>query len=113
MATYPPWLVELLVSTGQRLSAQYFLALTPSPTETIFGQTFFFNNNFCREEEELLSGAPDEFLCPIMSILMTDPMSFIFMCVFDLMTPESVTDDHPRYYLPLQKKGSFMHILLY
>merc|ERR1711971_1030929 len=27
-----------------------------------------------REEEELLSGAPDEFLCPIMSILMTDPV---------------------------------------
>ena len=43
----------------------------------VFGQTFFFNNNFCREEEELLSGAPDEFLCPIMSILMTDPVSFI------------------------------------
>ena len=31
-----------------------------------------------REEEELLAGAPDEFLCPIMSILMTDPVSFIF-----------------------------------
>jgi len=27
-----------------------------------------------REEEELLAGAPDEFLCPIMSILMTDPV---------------------------------------
>lgn len=26
-------------------------------------------------EEELLSGAPDEFLCPIMSILMTDPVT--------------------------------------
>jgi len=27
-----------------------------------------------REEEELLAGAPEEFLCPIMSILMTDPV---------------------------------------
>merc|ERR1712127_459589 len=26
------------------------------------------------EEEELLQGAPDEFLCPIMSVLMLDPV---------------------------------------
>ena len=38
----------------------------------------FVFTEFSREEEELLAGAPDEFLCPIMSILMTDPVSFIF-----------------------------------
>ena len=35
----------------------------------------FLHISLRREEEELLSGAPDEFLCPIMSILMTDPVS--------------------------------------
>ena len=48
-----------------------------SPTIANFMSEFVFTE-FSREEEELLAGAPDEFLCPIMSILMTDPVSFIF-----------------------------------
>ena len=60
---------------------------------------------FSREEEELLAGAPDEFLCPIMSILMTDPVSFIFTrgpeCDRQLF---SVINGH-MYYLWLTGPG--------
>ena len=48
-------------------------------------------NECSREEEELLAGAPDEFLCPIMSILMTDPVSFKLMKGPDVSTTNVMT----------------------
>ena len=41
-------------------------------------------------EEELLSDAPDEFLCPIMSILMTEPV--ILPSSKQVKTPLSIFD---------------------
>ena len=69
LVIWPHSWAELQVNTGDELTnVKCFPYIMIRNAE-------FLHISLLREEEELLSGAPDEFLCPIMSILMTDPVS--------------------------------------
>ena len=69
LVIWPHSWAELQVNTGDELTnVKCFPYILIRIAE-------FLHISLRREEEELLSGAPDEFLCPIMSILMTDPVS--------------------------------------
>ena len=59
------------------------------------------------EEEELLADCPDEFLCPIMSIVMKDPVSRA-----DLTRTSSIKDDALSYCSNFLLK-SFIGISIY
>ena len=74
LVIWPHSWAELQVNTGDELTnVKCFPYIMIRNAE-------FLHISLLREEEELLSGAPDEFLCPIMSILMTDPVS-ICLCL--------------------------------